>query len=270
MKKAIFFDIDGTLYDFSGTMSASTVEALRQARLKGHKLIICSGRAKYQVYPELFDMFDGYIGATGAYIEEDNRVLSEQFMSKQLIAKVMRVAVDAGAKLAAMTKEHMILNEECRDYIYMQFDSLGADQQMIRRVVGNYELADKLDEYSNIQKLLYYDSEWSIERIARELEDCCDVTASSFEQEVQRDGEITIKGINKSYGIKKYVDYYGIGLEDTIAFGDGPNDIDMLQYVSCGVAMGNSRQEVKDAADYVTKGVSEDGIAYALSHLGLI
>lgn len=55
-----------------------------------------------------------------------------------------------------------------------------------------------------------------------------------------------------------------------IKFGDGPNDIDMLQYVSCGVAMGNSRQEVKDAADYVTKGVSEDGIAYALSHLGLI
>ncbi len=270
MKKALFFDIDGTLFDFSGYMPASTLDALRQAHINGHKLVICSGRAKYQVYPELFDIFDGYIGSTGAYIEENNKVLSEQFMSGKLLAKVAEVANSAGAKLAAMTKEHMLLNEECRDYLVKQFSTMGVSQQIIRSVMGDYELADNLTDYTDIQKLLYYDSSWSIECIATALENYCDVTASSFEQRIQRDGEITIKGINKSYGIKSYLDYHGISVEDTFAFGDGPNDLDMLLYVGCGIAMGNSRQEVKDIADYVTKDVSDDGIAYAMSHFGLI
>lgn len=270
MKKVIFFDIDGTLYDFSGHMPASTAEALRQAHLNGHQLVICSGRAKYQVYPELLSSFDGYIGATGAYIEAGKKVLSEYFMSRKLLEKVIAVMAEAGARLAGMTKEHMVLNESCRDYLIGKFSAMVGGSQAMRLVMGDYELTDNLLQYSDIQKLLYHDSSWSVEMIASELKDFCDVTASSLEQDVQGDGEITIKGINKSYGIKLYLDYYGISVEDAIAFGDGPNDLDMLEYVGCGVAMGNSRQEVKAAADYVTKDISEGGIAYAMSHLGLI
>ena len=90
MKKILFFDIDGTLYDFSGRMPASTIETLMQARANGHKLLICSGRAKYQMYPELFKLFDGVIGATGAYIEENNEVLSEHFMQRELLQRIVK------------------------------------------------------------------------------------------------------------------------------------------------------------------------------------
>jgi len=57
---------------------------------------------------------------------------------------------------------------------------------------------------------------------------------------------------------------------DTIAFGDGPNDLDMIAYAGVGVAMGNAREELKKIADFVTKPVNEGGIAYAMQKLGLI
>ena len=55
-----------------------------------------------------------------------------------------------------------------------------------------------------------------------------------------------------------------IGCEEIIAFGDGHNDIDMLQYAGLGVAMGNASVEVKEAADIVTKRNDEEGLRYIL------
>ena len=58
--------------------------------------------------------------------------------------------------------------------------------------------------------------------------------------------------------------------EETIAFGDGGNDISMLRFAGIGVAMGNAEDDVKASADYVTAGVDDDGIRKALSHFGLL
>ena len=62
----------------------------------------------------------------------------------------------------------------------------------------------------------------------------------------------------------------GIAREESIAFGDGHNDMNMLKYVGIGVAMGNAEAEVKAIADYVTSDVDEDGIENALKHFGII
>ena len=63
---------------------------------------------------------------------------------------------------------------------------------------------------------------------------------------------------------------HGIDREETMAFGDGENDMEMLRYVGIGVAMGNASDAVKAAADYVTDTVDDDGIEKALRHFGLI
>ena len=62
----------------------------------------------------------------------------------------------------------------------------------------------------------------------------------------------------------------GITTEEIIAFGDGQNDIGMLQLAGIGVAMGNALDEVKAAADYVTDTVEADGLAHALQYFHLI
>ena len=60
--------------------------------------------------------------------------------------------------------------------------------------------------------------------------------------------------------------HFGIRQEETIAFGDGGNDIDMLQWAGIGIAMGNASDEVKKAADWVTTDVDHEGIEHAISH----
>ena len=63
---------------------------------------------------------------------------------------------------------------------------------------------------------------------------------------------------------------FGIRLEETMAFGDGGNDISMLRHAGIGVAMGNAKDDVKVIADYVTASVDDNGIADALKHFGIL
>ena len=74
----------------------------------------------------------------------------------------------------------------------------------------------------------------------------------------------------KSAGIRRYLEEHGLDRSEIMAFGDGENDIDMLKFAGIGVAMGNSSDLVKAAADYVTDTIDNDGIEKALRHFGLI
>ena len=74
----------------------------------------------------------------------------------------------------------------------------------------------------------------------------------------------------KSIGIKDILSYYDIKQEETMAFGDGENDIDMLRFVQIGVAMQNAEDCVKEAADYITDTSKNDGIYKALKHFNIL
>ena len=82
--------------------------------------------------------------------------------------------------------------------------------------------------------------------------------------------DITAKGDTKQKGIDEIIRYFGIKLEETMAFGDGGNDITMLRHAAIGVAMGQAKEDVKAAADYVTAPIDEDGISKAMKHFGII
>jgi hydroxymethylpyrimidine pyrophosphatase-like HAD family hydrolase len=77
--------------------------------------------------------------------------------------------------------------------------------------------------------------------------------------------------VSKSHAIKRVLDYYEIDVCNSIAFGDGGNDLDMLEFVGLGIAMGNGDKMLKQKADFVTKKArSEGGIHYALTQFGII
>ena len=82
--------------------------------------------------------------------------------------------------------------------------------------------------------------------------------------------DIIAGGGGKMIGIKRYLDMIGIKPEETIAFGDAENDLDMIRFAGIGVAMGNGEEKVKAVADYVTTDVDDDGIEKALKHYNLI
>lgn len=76
VSKIIFLDVDGTLVDYANRLPDSAADAIHKARANGHRVYICTGRSKAEVYPALWDIgLDGMIGGNGAYVEDHRQVV---------------------------------------------------------------------------------------------------------------------------------------------------------------------------------------------------
>lgn len=82
--------------------------------------------------------------------------------------------------------------------------------------------------------------------------------------------DINIKGIDKGSGVREYLNLRGLIKDEAISFGDGGNDIPMLENTGIAVAMGNSCDSLKAVADFVTDDIDRDGLAHAIRHFGLM
>ena len=82
--------------------------------------------------------------------------------------------------------------------------------------------------------------------------------------------DVIERGFSKAEGLKCLCAHYGIERKDSFAFGDSMNDYEIIREAAVGIAMGNAREELKAAADYVTSRIDEDGIWNACRHFGLI
>ena len=101
---------------------------------------------------------------------------------------------------------------------------------------------------------------------------CHDALNDIFDFMNHGDGivEAVPKGTSKATGIAWLCEHLGVAIEDTYAIGDSINDLEMLAFVGHSIAMGNASQAAKDAAEYVTTHIHEDGIKHALEHYKLI
>lgn len=271
MGKAIFFDIDGTLVNFQGRMPDSTKRALRQVQRNGHRIVICTGRSACQIYPWLLDMkFDGVIAAAGAYVECDGQIIYEHHIEGEVFLAIMDLLESVDASYAAQTKDTILVTTDNKDRLIDRFSAMGMDGDAVVHFSKSLQIDDQIAGRNDIEKFAFFDALITTSEIREALSDYCDVTLISLENPTEYAGEIICKGINKSSGIQKYIEYTGITREDTIAFGDSANDIDMIEYAHVGIAMGNAIEELKKRADYVTAGIDEDGIECALKNLGLL
>ena len=83
-QKAVFLDIDGTMVDSDGKIPESTKEAIRRAKANGHKMVICSGRSRFQIYDELLELgFSGIVGAAGAFVEADGEEIFHVYIDEE-------------------------------------------------------------------------------------------------------------------------------------------------------------------------------------------
>ncbi len=259
--KALFFDIDGTLVSFNThRVPSTTVEALKKAKANGHKIFISTGRP-YMIINNLkelqdADLIDGYITMNGSYCFVGKKVLYESEIPSDEVAKMAEIA-EKGGYPSIFVSEHEI--KVCNP------------DKEVRSIFYEFLHVDKLPETSfaeAVKKPIYqmtiFFGEDIEKEIARELPRC------EFNRWYPTFVDLTAKGNTKAKGIKIIADYCGINMADTVAFGDGGNDIPMLKEAAVGVAMGNASDEVKKAADYVTDNVDDDGIRNALEHLKLI
>jgi Cof subfamily protein (haloacid dehalogenase superfamily) len=275
--KLLFFDIDGTLVGFDGRIPESTYRALDMAKSNGHKIFICTGRSRCQIYDYLIDYgFDGIVGATGAYVEYEGKIIREDTIGKEHIGKLIeylesenipytfqsaKYPIAAPDKIETMVK---IINEQLKSVKREDNPNVFRDTLLVTDLRTNPE------KYAYAEKAIYFGATKTVKEIQSDLAPYFEVTASSFEKPDDTSGEVTVAGINKASGMKVIGDYLGFTREDMIAFGDGPNDIDMLEYAGVGVAMGNAGEVTKASADLVTDRIENDGVFNALRKLELI
>ncbi len=270
--KALFFDIDGTLVNFEGVMPESTQRALQQARQNGHHVILCTGRSKCQIQSWLKEFgVDGMICAAGAYVEYKGQVISHSMVKPEALKKVIDFLEKENIVYGIQCTEHSVSTTSGIETMLKMFsERFHMDEDQIRTFFGETEFDDNPRKRTDVDKMIYYDSPLGIAAVREALAPEFDVTLSSFEKPDETSGEITQAGITKSYGMQKVLEHLGMERVDSIAFGDGPNDLDMLQFAGCGVAMGNAGDNVKEAADFVTEHIDRDGIWLAMEKLGLL
>lgn len=261
MKKAVFFDIDGTLWDEKQQIPDSTREALRLLKENGHYLFICSGRTRVFIPDkELMPLgFEGIVAGCGTYGEFQGETKFYHKLEKEPVENLCGYLKKLNTGFVLEGRYALYMDRECFHPDYRFYDQISK------------ELGDKLLRVSENEDNIEI-SKFCVNYVKqgqKELE-------QELEQDyfiIHRDGgfmEIVPKGFNKATGIQEMCKILGIAHEDTYAFGDSTNDLDMLQYVAHSVAMGDGMQEAKDAAEYVTTALWEDGIYNGLKHYGLI
>lgn len=259
-RKAVFFDIDGTLWDAQMQIPQSTIAAIRQLRQNGHYAFICSGRSRASICaPRLFDVgFDGVLAGCGTYIEFDGKVVYENLMTCAQRAEVLGV-------LDAL---HMPVIIEGREDLFADLTAFAADKY-VAYLKG--ELGEHMRDRSELT------DETPVSKVSAEcspdtLDAFCAALGGKYELVFHESVvvEILPKGFSKAVGIERACGLLGIAHEDTYAFGDSTNDLEMLSYVAHGAAMGNASDNAKAAAEYVTSDIHEDGIFNGLKHYGLI
>lgn len=261
-RKAVFFDIDGTLYEQGKPVEESAVKAVREIRRKGHLAFICTGRSRITVpkEPVLSIGFDGMVASCGTYGEYDNKVLFHYSLSKEQYVRM----------ITAFRRYHAMYILEGTEYIYY-------DEEMVKDFQDDWYLRHIKTtiphNFLPVQKVKSIDAcKASVHATNAEPEELYRCLREDFEvlEHVFGVAEFVPKGFSKAKGIELMCEKLGIGLEDTIAVGDSINDVDMLKFAKIGICMGNGSAPAKECADYITTGIHEDGIYHAMEHFGLL
>lgn len=258
--KAVFFDIDGTLWDFRNHIPESTREAIKLLRSNGHLAFINSGRSRgYIRNPKLLDLgFDGIVSGCGTAIEYNDKVEFLYELSKDSLEHAVKTVRELGFK--------PIL--EGFEYLYMDDHEFKGDlygEKLFR------DLGDRRHTIDN-EWGMWNASKFSCATIPQNMEKCFEKLGEEYDFIVHTPevAEFVPKGFSKGTGIIKTCEILALDVKDTIAIGDSVNDLDMFRVAGTSVAMGNGSDIAKENATFVTTPMNDDGIYNALTKLGLI
>ena len=262
--KLVVFDVDGTLVAWDGTVTEPTARALAQLRSLGIPIALATGRPLAVADHTLGEVggADWMACGNGAVLFEvgTGAVLRDQLLPAEVVVPIvtrMRELLP-GVGFAIERIDHVLEEPGLSKRVPEPHQSPPIDDVLAA-------LADRTD---SVRRVIAYHDDYD-----HRLDELAAVLASIVDDrcQVQFGGlsivDVSPRGNHKAAALQLLIDHLGIDAGDVLAFGDGGNDIEMLQWAGVGVAMGNARPHVQEVADHVTASIDGDGIAAYLEPL---
>lgn len=251
-KKFIFFDIDGTLTDKNpgGKVLESTHRTLEKLKANGHFVAIATGRAQYMAMDAaketgIYNLVTD--GGNGLTVEGEVKYI------KPIDFNQANVVID-----------------QCIKYQYPFAVALANDNKLytnqkseIEQILPNPAIYDETIDFHQVKEIYKIFITCSPEE-EKKL-DLGDLDYMRYFA-----GQLIVEPAEKYKGILEMVELMGGNKDNIVTFGDGLNDISMIEQAPLGIAMGNAIDELKEKATYVTDTCDNDGIYKACLHYGWI
>ncbi|MCA2390750.1 Cof-type HAD-IIB family hydrolase [Lactococcus sp. NH2-7C] len=258
--KLIISDIDGTILDSNHQIDSQLPEIMKKMKNRDIPLVLASARSPIGML-EIADKLGlyhtplaCYNGALIGYFDKNKifRIISEETISKVELRKILKILSENFPQISVnLYSKTLWLVEEENKWTKIEAEIVGTNPQ-----ITNFE-------GKSAHKLLVIGENEDIYQLLKKLK------RSQFNEVdfyLSKDNylEITSNKVSKEHALKEIAKYYGVPLFSTMAIGDNFNDVPMLESAGLGVAMGNSPQEVKNIADYISQSNDHSGVSSAV------
>ena len=266
--KLIAIDIDGTLLNPQHEVTPRVKAAIEAARDKGVAVVLATGRPFIGVQRYLHELG---LEKEGQFCVTNNGALVQKADSGECVAEVTvsfadylyyeQLSRELGVKFQAMTRTHLYTaNKDISRFTIHEVSLTGMPLR--------YRAVEEMDPSLQFPKIMMIDEPELLDAAIARL------PAEAWERNTILKSapyflEILNKEVNKGTGVKLLAERLGLQADEVMAMGDQENDLAMIEFAGTGVAMGNSIDSVKAAAQFVTKSNQEDGVAYAIEQFVL-
>lgn len=274
MTKIVFFDIDGTLTSEGNYIPETTIKAIAKLKENGVQPVLATGRPPLLIADIAKELgIDSYISMNGQYIVYKGEVIESHPLAIHQVDELVRFANEREDGLILCTEDELIINS--RISLHPNSWSLKLLKKLADYIPPRLALAirekamkEKIKKTDYENKTIYMVN-LNVDR-RNEKEYLEQFNFFHFTRANEQMMDVINHGISKAKGVEKLLEHLEVKVEDTIAFGDGLNDLEMIKFVGTGIAMENGFAELKEAADLVTDSVFDDGLMKGLKKIGLI
>ena len=277
--KTIFLDADGTLFHHKGYVPESAYEAIERAQKNGHKIVLCTGRQRTEIYGGMEKIkYDAMIVGSGTcVIVNDNVVYDEGFSKDKLqflidYLKQRHIpAVYETTNALYGTKETAEELENLKKIWCCHLDEEEYEKHGVVLMANQVQVIDQEELITHpINKISFMETDYPFSFIKSELSEKFNLVQSTFAPFGLEGGEIMDLNHTKAHGIDIVQKELNLDPKDFISIGDGDNDFAMFEKCAFNVAMENGTPGIKEKADYITTDLECDGIYNAFKYLELI
>ena len=205
-KKVVFLDVDGTMVNEKGEIPESAQYAVRTAQANGHRMVVCSGRSRFQIYDALLELgFSGIVGGAGAFVEDEGKEFYHAYIDEEHRKSSFDYLESNGFLFCYQADDGVVLNQRSCDGMLKVYRDAGMSKERLDRLIGRMHLTEQPWKNEKNEKIIYYGAPFPVAKVHADMEPYFDAVAISLDGMGDFAGEIGINGINKATGMERYL-----------------------------------------------------------------